>query len=111
MTVAIVAAMYYGGYYVDSIDFLSEHRYIGYHMSRGQFSTRLNRVAHSFLSIFQFLAEHWKELNEEAIYFIDTYAIPVCDNIRIPRSKIYTEEVYRSIKRASGAISMASKFT
>ena len=35
------------------------------------------------------LGQAWKQRNRESIYSIDSFPIPVCDNIRIPRSKIY----------------------
>ncbi len=98
MTVAIVAALYCGGNYVTSMEFLSEHNYLCHRMGRSQFSVRLNRVAHYLLTIFQLLGEHWKEASDEDIYIVDTYPIAVCDNIRIPRSKIYKEEEYRGYK-------------
>lgn len=98
MTVALVAVLYYGGNYVTSMDFLVDHKYLPHGMSRGQFSTRLNRIAHYFLTLFQYLSEHWKAQNEEDIYLIDTYPLPVCDNIRIPRSRIYRTEAFRGYK-------------
>jgi hypothetical protein len=37
-----------------------------------------------------------KPMNTESVYSIDSFPIPVCDNIRIPRSKIYDgNEEYR----------------
>ena len=36
-----------------------------------------------------------KALNAQSIYIIDTYPVAACDNIRISRSKLYTEETYR----------------
>lgn len=98
MTIALVGVLYYGGNYVQAMDFLVDHNYIRHGMSRGQFSVRLNRIAHYFLTVFQYLSEHWKAQNEEDIYLIDTYPIPVCDNIRIPRSRIYREEAFRGYK-------------
>jgi len=37
----------------------------------------------------------WKSLNSEHIYSLDTFPVPVCDNYRIPRAKVYQEEAYR----------------
>jgi hypothetical protein len=37
----------------------------------------------------------WKELSTDSVYIIDTFPIPVCDNYRIPRAKIYQSEAYR----------------
>ena len=45
--------------------------------------------------MFNVLGEHWKVLNEESIYAVDTFPVPVCDNYRIPRVKLYQGEQYR----------------
>ena len=37
----------------------------------------------------------WKTLNTASVYVIDSLPISVCDNIRIARSKLYTDEKYR----------------
>ncbi len=37
-------------------------------------------------------------LNKDSIYIIDSFPIAVCDNIRIRRSKIYSDEKYRGYK-------------
>jgi len=48
------------------------------------------------LMLFECLGQAWKQLNTESVYSIDSFPIPVCDNIRIPRSKIYDgNEEYR----------------
>ena len=51
-----------------------------------------------FLVLFDLLAQTWKTLCKYSIYVIDSFPISVCDNIRIPRSKIYTDEKFRGYK-------------
>jgi hypothetical protein len=41
------------------------------------------------------LGEVFKQLNASSVYLIDSFPLPACDNIRIPRSKLYGEERYR----------------
>jgi hypothetical protein len=55
----------------------------------------LHRIKPFFLTLFNVLGEHWKVLNEESIYAVDTFPVPVCDNYRIPRVKLYQGEQYR----------------
>ncbi len=45
--------------------------------------------------LFQVIAQTFKELNPDREYIIDSYLVPVCDNIRIDRCKIYKQEEYR----------------
>jgi Transposase DDE domain len=48
-----------------------------------------------FLTLFAFIGEHWKEVNSESVYIIDSFPIASCDNIRIKRSRRYQGEDYR----------------
>jgi hypothetical protein len=41
------------------------------------------------------LGETWKVLNIESVYVIDSFPVAMCDNYRIPRAKLYQQEVYR----------------
>src|SRR4029453_407451 len=42
-----------------------------------------------------FLGKIWKTRNTDAIYVIDSLPIAVCDNIRIRRSKLYSDKDFR----------------
>ena len=95
MTTAIVAMLYFKGNFRLASQYLCEHGYIPNMLSRSRFNRRLHRIAELFLTLFLRLAEHWKNLNERSVYVIDSYPIAVCDNYRIPRSKIYHGEDFR----------------
>ncbi len=95
MTTAIVAMQYFSGNYTQARTFLQEQGYIPRMLGASRFSRRLHRIKHLFLTLFALLGEHWKALNTESIYSIDSFPIPVCDNIRIPRARIYRHERYR----------------
>lgn len=64
-------------------------------LSPSRFNRRLHRVKELFLTLFAFLGEHWKDLNSESVYIIDSFPIASCDNIRIKRSRRYQGEDYR----------------
>ena len=64
-------------------------------LSKSRFSRRLHRIKELFIVLFNLLAQTWKMLNTEAIYVIDSIPVAVCDNIRIRRSKIYSDEDFR----------------
>jgi len=94
MTIAVVAALYYRGNYAQACRFLGSHGYLN-PLSRSRFSRRLNRIQHYFGTLFSLLAQSWKSSNSKQTYVVDTFPIPVCDNIRIRRCKLYQDEVYR----------------
>ncbi len=95
MTTALVAAMYYDGNYASACEMLKEQGYIPNMLGPSRFNRRLHRIKELFLTVFAALAEHWKELNTESIYSVDSFPVAVCDNYRISRSKIYHDEAYR----------------
>jgi hypothetical protein len=95
MTTAIMAMLHYGGNYAKARKQLGCRQYIPHMLGKSRFSRRLNRLAPLFIPLFAILAESWKSLNQEQIYSLDTFPIPVCDNIRIRRAQIYHDESYR----------------
>jgi hypothetical protein len=95
MTTAIIAALYFGGNYAQARRLLASQGYVPRMLSKSRFSRRLHRIKPFLLTLFNVLGEHWKALNEESIYAIDTFPIPACDNYRIPRAKLYQGEQYR----------------
>ncbi|WP_271252288.1 transposase [Pseudanabaena sp. Chao 1811] len=96
MTTAIVAVVYFCGNFEKARKQLSESQYMPNMLSRSRFNRRLYRVEPMLLMLFEALGQAWKQLNTESVYSIDSFPIPVCDNIRISRSKIYDgNEEYR----------------
>ena len=53
------------------------------------------RIPQLFQTLFEYLAETAKARNPDGIYGIDSFPIPVCDNIRISRSRLYQGEGWR----------------
>jgi hypothetical protein len=95
MTTSLVAVLYYGGNFRRACTFMEEYGYVPHMLSRSRFNRRLHRIRDFFLTLFGLLGEHWKSLNSESIYAIDSFPIPVCDNIRISRARRYQGEAYR----------------
>jgi hypothetical protein len=95
MTIALVAAMFFGGNSALTCYFLHEQGYMRRMLSPSRFNRRLHRVKDLFLTLFAFIGEHWKEVNSESVYIIDSFPIASCDNIRIKRSRRYQGEDYR----------------
>ena len=52
-------------------------------------------ISELFLTLFLRLGKTWQKLNERSTYVLDSFPIPVCDNYRISRSKIYQGEDWR----------------
>jgi hypothetical protein len=95
MTTALTAALFFRGNHESARAMLKQHGYISHMLGKSRFSRRLHRLKDLFVLLFSLLGQIWKTLNTEAIYVMDSLPIAVCDNIRIRRAKIYTEEKFR----------------
>lgn len=98
MTTALVAALFFRGNHESARAMLNQQGYIPQMLSKSRLSRRLHRVKDLFISLFALLGATWKHLNSDSTYVMDSFPISVCDNIRIPRSRIYRDEKYRGYK-------------
>jgi len=93
MTVPLVAASFFGGNIDKTCRFLREYGYLPEMISKGRFNHRLHAIeAVLWQGLFALLAEFFKEHNPERTYAVDSLPVPVCDNIRIRRCRIYPLE-------------------
>lgn len=95
LTTAVVAARWFGGNIESARQMLSEHKYIPQMLSKSRLNRRLRAIEELVLTVIEVLGELWKDLSHDLTYIIDSFPIPVCDNIRIRRCKIYHQERYR----------------
>ena len=95
MTTAFIASLFFRGHHESARAMLKQQGYIPHMLSKSQFNRRLHRIKELFIILFNLLGKTWKTLNTDAIYVIDSLPIAVCDNIRIRRSKIYSDENFR----------------
>jgi Transposase DDE domain len=95
MTTALVASLFFRGNHESARAMLQQYGYIPHMLSKSRFSRRLHRIKNIFITLFDMLGQIWKTLNTNSIYVIDSLPIAVCDNIRIRRSKIYSNEHFR----------------
>jgi len=95
MTTAFTAALFFRGNLESARMMLKQYNYIPHMLSKSRFNRRLHRLRDTFVVLFNLLGQTWKTLNGDSIYLIDSFPIAVCDNIRIPHAKLYTEEEFR----------------
>ncbi len=96
MTVALVAAAFFHGNQETSRVFLAEHGYIPAMLSKSRFNRRLHAIPEVvWQALFWLLGEIAKQTNPEGIYIVDSLPVPVCDNIRIKRCRLYRGQEHR----------------
>lgn len=101
LTTALIAMLDYGGNYQKALRKIDEAQVFSRTLSRSRFSRRLTRLADVVYLLFHQLGATLKELNDESRYRLDSFPVPVCDNIRIKRNRltrqIFDKEAYRGV--------------
>ena len=93
---ALTSARFFNGNQRRAAIFLSSHRYISNPLSESHLNRRLHRIPWNvWQAIFSALAEYFKRTNSSQEYAVDSFPIPVCDNIRIFTSKILSGKIFR----------------
>lgn len=60
-----------------------------------RFSRRLHRLFLPLLDLFECLGMALKSINANTEYLLDSFPVPICDNIRIKRARLAHSEDYR----------------
>jgi DDE family transposase len=100
MSVALLAAAFFGGNVEASRSFLDEYGYIQKAISKSRFNRRLHAIDSSlWQQLFDLLAEVFKQNNPDQSYVVDSLPVAVCDNIRIRHSKLYPLQEHGEVSR------------
>jgi hypothetical protein len=100
MCTALVAAAFFGGNIEKARTFLDEYGYIDKAISKGRFNRRLHAIdPRLWRTLFDLLAETFKQSHRDQTYVVDSLPVPVCDNIRIKRCRIYPREEHEEAFR------------
>jgi Transposase DDE domain len=93
MCTALVAAAFFGANIEKARSFLDEYGYIDKAISKSRFNRRLHAIdPHLWRALFDLLAQAFKHSHPDCAYVVDSLPVPVCDNIRIKRCRIYPRE-------------------
>ena len=95
MTAALVAARFFGGNHSQACEHLQEHGYMPKMLDPSRFSRRLHRLFLPLLDLFYCLGMVLKSLNASTEYLLDSFPVPICDNIRIRSARLVHSEDYR----------------
>ncbi len=96
ITVALTAAWFFYSNQRTAANFLTTHHYIPHFLSESRFNRRLHRIPQVIWEkLFSTLSEYFKRNHTTNEYIVDSFPVPVCDNIRIFRAKIFSGNRYR----------------
>lgn len=95
-TTAIVAVRFFCGNFENARRFLGEHSYIPNMLSKSRLNRRLHMLGSELIGDIQrIIGEFFKAANPNQEYAVDSFPVPVCENIRIFHARIYSNEKYR----------------
>ena len=64
-------------------------------LEESRFNRRLHNLGNLLYELFHLVASFYKEITCEMNYIIDSFSVPICQNIRINRCKIAKGKQYR----------------
>jgi len=99
LTTALLAARYFHGNLCSACAYMQQH-YGVKKIDKSGFTRRLHRLRQQLTALLLALGDTLKALNTHCRYLIDSFPVPVCDNIRIARCRLLQDERYRG-KNAS----------
>lgn len=95
LVTALVAARFFAGNHQQSRDYLDEHGLVPEMLSASRLNRRLHQISELMYDLQMQLGQVWIELSGQSQYRLDSFPIPVCENIRIGRARLLSDEVYR----------------
>ncbi|MTJ47925.1 IS982 family transposase [Dolichospermum sp. UHCC 0259] len=95
ITTALVGSIFFGGNHSQACDYMKDHKLIVKMLQKSRFNRRLHRLFMLMNDIFHQLGMILKEISEHTEYLLDSFPIPLCDNIRIFNVKLIHSEDFR----------------
>lgn len=94
LTTAFTAALFYGGNLEEARKHLLEDGLIPDMLSRSRLCRRLHEVSDLLSALFHQLGWVFKQANGGMEYLVDSFPVPVCDNIRIKRCRLVRDKAF-----------------
>lgn len=95
ITTALVAAIFFHGNHSNACSYMKDHNLIPDMLEKSRFNRRLHNVAMLINDLFHQIGMILKESSNCTEYLLDSFPVPMCDNIRIFNVKLIKSEEYR----------------
>ncbi|SPE78070.1 Transposase DDE domain protein [Flavobacterium columnare] len=99
---AILSSTSFYGNHCSAIRFVKQYGFIPEMVDASRFNRRLHKIANLLYELFEIVSFYFKEFCCEMQYIIDSFPVPVCNNMRIMNCKILKEEKYRGYTASMG---------
>lgn len=96
MTTTLVSARFFKNCLEHSRVFLKEDGYIRNMLSESRLNRRVYAIPEwVWLGLFHVMAAAHTQVNQDHDYIVDSFPLPVCDNFRIQRCRLYRDNAFR----------------
>lgn len=95
ITTAIVSSLYFGGHQDRAREFMKMTGLIPAMLDKSRFNRRLHALAELIHDLFMQVGYYFKHISCEMSYILDSFPVPVCDNIRISNCKLLKGKQWR----------------
>lgn len=95
VTTSFVAARFFSGNHQSAQAYLKDHELMPQMLSKSRFNRRLHRLFLPLLELFDYLGSILKLISPTTEYLLDSFPVPICDNIRIPKVRLVHSEDFR----------------
>lgn len=95
ITTALTAAMFFDGNQAKACAYMKDHNLIPNMLEKSRFNRRLHAINMLVNDLFHQIGMILKETSNCSEYLLDSFPVPLCDNIRIFNVKLIKSEDYR----------------
>ena len=95
VTTAFIAATNFYGNHRSAIKFVKQYNLFPNMLEESRFNRRLHSLGNMLYELFHLIASLYKDFTCEMNYIIDSFPVPICQNIRINRCRIAKGKQYR----------------
>nr|WP_322708824.1 IS982 family transposase [Nostoc sp. ChiSLP03a]MDZ8209944.1 IS982 family transposase [Nostoc sp. ChiSLP03a] len=95
ITTALVAAIFFHGNHSSACSYMKDHNLIPDMLEKSRFNRRLHNVGMLINDLFHQIGMILKQSSDYTEYLLDSFPVPMCDNIRIFNVKLIKSEEYR----------------
>ena len=95
ITTAVVSSLYFGGHQDNARQFMKITGLVPAMLDKSRFNRRLHALAELIFDLFMQVGYYLKHISCEMSYVLDSFPVPVCDNIRISSCKLLKGKQWR----------------
>jgi hypothetical protein len=92
ITTVITAAMFFDGNHNKACEYMKDHHLIPNMLEKSRFNRRLHGISMLMNDMFHQMGMIIKEISDSTEYLLDSFPVPICDNIRIFNVKLIKSE-------------------